>query len=46
MENKDVKVKLGFVPSHRQMFKRSEPWARELRDRALKTLGEAGFLEV
>ncbi|MEM2688121.1 MAG: L-fucose/L-arabinose isomerase family protein [Thermoproteota archaeon] len=46
MRNKDVKVKLGFVPSHRQMFKRSEQWAKSLRDRALKILKGTGCLEI
>ncbi|MEM2940582.1 MAG: hypothetical protein QW304_03405 [Thermoproteota archaeon] len=46
MKNQDIKVKLGFVPSHRRMFKRSEPWAKELRDRTLKILKEIGFLNI
>ncbi len=46
MKNQDIKVKLGFIPSHRQAFKRSEPWAKELRERTLKILREMDFLEV
>lgn len=46
MKNQDVKINLGFVPSHRRMFKRSEPWAKELRDRTLKILEEIDFLNI
>ncbi len=46
MEGQNTRVKLGFVPSHRRMFKRSESWAKELRDRTLQILREISFLEV
>lgn len=41
-----MKVRLGFIPSHRSMFKISEPFAKELRDRTLKILGGIDCLEV
>lgn len=41
-----MKIVLGFVPSHRLMFKKSELWAKELRNRTLRVLKEIDDLEV
>jgi len=41
-----MKVRLGFVPSHRLVFKKSEQWAKELRDRTLRVLNQIDCLEV
>jgi L-fucose isomerase-like protein len=41
-----MKIRLGFIPSHRLMFKGSEPFAKELRDRTLKMLSGIDWLEV